>query len=100
MTDLEIAKGSYGIVYRIWYKDVDYSTLTPLLYVWRGNNTIIDGATCDVSLVGNDTRISYLVPQGAFDVDAGVYNAKIKFVSGTIVQYEERMFNWIVYDQS
>jgi len=99
MTNLEIAVGSYGIAYNIWFRDVDYSTLTPLLYVWRGSNTIINGVTCDVTLIGNDTKVTYLVPEGAFDVDAGVYNAKIKFV-GANIEYEERMFNWTVYDQS
>jgi len=78
MTLVKIFKGNYGMTYRFIIKNVDYSDKTPLLYVWNEKGTIINGHTCSVSLVGNDTVVEYQVPQGAFDT-VGVYWAEIKF---------------------
>lgn len=94
---VKIKKGDFGMTYTFTIEDVDLSTHTVKLYVWRGDTKLIDGHACTPSKVGSDTVVTYAVASGDFPT-VGVWDAELEFTTSTTYKERTETFEWEVLE--
>jgi hypothetical protein len=94
---VRIKENAYGMNYQFTIEDVDYSSYSAKLYVWKGDTTLIDGKDASVSKSGSDTVVTYTVADGDFDV-VGEWKAEIVFYSALTFEESTETFEWEVVE--
>ena len=91
---VKIKEGDFGTTYQFTIEDVDYTSYTITLHVWKGSTKIVDGGTCTSILNGSDTVVSHVTIDGESDTP-GEYNGELKFV-GAGFEEKTKTFTWKV----